>query len=181
MNEALRDELLAMQAHDLDTRQQLVDSGELFTTDQSYHPVMKAVHEANNKRIKQILDQYGWPGYTLVGQEGSEAAWLIIQHAVLDPEMQRSALSMMKDAVDKGDSDPIMMAMLHDRVLMLEGKPQVYGTQHVVDPDTDQLIPYQIENPKAVDSLREQVGLEPLAIQTKELNDERNQSLRKKH
>lgn len=81
-NKQLRDELLSMQEEDQRLLQNLIDSGELGTTE--YHPRMKEIHEKNNARIKEIISDYGWPGFSLVGKEGSKSAWLIVQHAVLD-------------------------------------------------------------------------------------------------
>lgn len=86
MNEKLRAELLEMREKDISTRARLVETGEL--NDNEYHPVMKSVHENNNKRIKYIIEMFGWPLESDVGTDGSEAAWLIVQHAVLEPELQ---------------------------------------------------------------------------------------------
>jgi hypothetical protein len=57
-----------------------VESGELG--DDAYHPAMKAVHEENNRRIKEIIRETGWPLASEVDEDGSEAAWLIVQHAL---------------------------------------------------------------------------------------------------
>ncbi|MET0105690.1 MAG: DUF6624 domain-containing protein [Sedimenticola sp.] len=81
MNEALRSELLAMREKDISTRSSLVEKGELG--EKEYHPLMKSVHEENNKRIKEIIKKSGWPLESEVGEDGAEAAWLIVQHAVL--------------------------------------------------------------------------------------------------
>lgn len=50
MNESLRAELLAMREKGVSTRTSLVEKGEL--AENEYHPVMKSVHEENNRRIK---------------------------------------------------------------------------------------------------------------------------------
>ena len=54
-NEKLRNELLSMQEEDQQLLQELVDSGEAGITE--YHPGMKAVHEKNNARIKEIINK----------------------------------------------------------------------------------------------------------------------------
>jgi len=65
--------------------------------------------------------------------------------------------------LDKSD-----YAMLNDRVLMEEGKPQVYGTQIKMAATFDgedmamQLYLWPVENPDALDSLRRSVGLSPI-------------------
>ena len=84
MNEELRAELLQMAKEDQETRDKLLYSGQLPKN--NYSPVMKLIHEKNNARIKEIIEQFGWTGKSLVGEDGCEAAWLIVQHAVLDPD-----------------------------------------------------------------------------------------------
>jgi len=38
------------------------------------------------------------------------------------------------------------LALLQDRILMREGKPQIYGSQIINDPDTGEQIVYEINN-----------------------------------
>lgn len=176
MNETLRLELVKMFKHDSETRQRLVDTGELFSGDHDYHPEMKAIHLKNNKRLKAIIRKHGWPGYSLVGKDGCESSWLIVQHAVLDLDLQKQAVELLKKAVEEHEADEKMLALLQDRVLMQLGEPQIYGTQHVVDPTTDRLVPYKIADSNIVEALRREIGLPPLIEKTTELNQERQQS-----
>lgn len=81
MSDKLREELLAMREKDVSPRARLVDRGEL--NDNEYHPEMRSVHEENNKRITEIIEKFGWPLETEVGEDGSEAVWLIVQHAAI--------------------------------------------------------------------------------------------------
>lgn len=103
LNNKLRDELLSMQHEDQKTLQELIDTGKLGTVE--YHPRLKEVHERNNKRIKEIIGQQGWPGLSLVGKEGAEAAWLIVQHAVLDTAFMASCLVLLREAVKRGEAE----------------------------------------------------------------------------
>src|SRR5688500_12493537 len=83
MNEALRRELLSLREEDMRVREQLSADGSLF---EGYHPHMEAVHRHNAARLREIIGEYGWPGASLVGTDGAEAAWLIVQHAISEPE-----------------------------------------------------------------------------------------------
>ncbi len=129
MNEALRAELLEMERVDQAVRADLVVRGELHRP--GYHPEMEAVHRRHNVRVRAIIDAYGWPGSSLVGADGCRAAGFIVQHAILDHDLQRCCVGLLQAAVDGGEAEPSMLALLTDRVLMEEGKPQVYGTQYV--------------------------------------------------
>lgn len=75
-----RPELLAMAEQDLRIRTELAAGGSLFD---GYHPRMRAVHDAHAARLAAIMDAAGWRGESQVGREGADAAWLIIQHAML--------------------------------------------------------------------------------------------------
>ena len=80
-------------------------------------------------RLAEILDEHGWPGWDLVGKKGSTAAWVIAQHADLDPELQARALSLLEEAVAADDASPGDLAYLTDRVAVARGEDQTYGTQ----------------------------------------------------
>lgn len=112
----------------------------------------------HTERMKAIVAAYGWPGKSLVGMAGSDAAWLLVQHADHDPAFQKHCLQLLKRAVEQGEAEPRHTAYLTDRVLVAEGKPQVYGTQF-----RDITEPFPIEDIDQVDERRAQVGLEPLA------------------
>jgi hypothetical protein len=84
-----------------------------------------------------------------------------VQHADHDREFQRQCLQLLQAAVAAGDSRPIELAYLTDRVRVGEGRPQVYGTQlTLVD---GELVPQPIEDEAHVDERRGAIGLEPLA------------------
>lgn len=171
MNQVLKDELLSMAEEDQRVLQELIDSGELGATE--YHPRMKGVHEKHNSRIKEIISQYGWPGFSLVDKEGSEAAWLIVQHAVLDTEFMDKCLPLLKEATIQGEADGWCLAYLQDRVRTMSGKPQIYGTQHEID-ENGIAYPLPIEEPDKVENLRKEVGLDPLSEATKRIQERYN-------
>lgn len=95
-------------------------------------------------------------------EDGAEAAWLIAQHAIGNPELQRKVLALIKAAAASGDVPMWQMAMLEDRVRMFEGRLQLYGTQFDWD-DNGEMSPYPpIEDRENVDERRRTVGLIPL-------------------
>jgi hypothetical protein len=164
----LRAELLAMAQADLNLREELVRDGTLFD---GYNKRMAALHRQHNLRLQEILDQHGWPTRREVGDDGANAAWLILQHAVLAPDLMRAALVLMQQSVSDGDCEPKHLAYLTDRVRTLEGRSQLFGTQHDWDPD-GQISPLAIEAPEDVDERRRRVGLEPLMEATHRLRQQ---------
>lgn len=137
-----------MSEGDSATRDRLVENGD-FEEDE-YHPVMRTVHEKNNHRIKDIILEYGWPGISLVCEDGADAAWFVVQHAVSEPEFQERFLVLLRDAVLAGQAKGLQLAMLHDRVLIQQGKPQIYGSQRGTD-GYENVYPLPITDPENVD------------------------------
>ncbi|HEU4681587.1 MAG TPA: DUF6624 domain-containing protein [Gemmatimonadales bacterium] len=156
--DAIGRELLHLLEEDERVRAELAADGSLF---QGYHPRMQAVHDANAARLAVILDSHGWPGGSQVGEEGGQAAWLIVQHAIAQPAFQRSALGLLQAAVRRGEAPALHAAMLEDRILSLEGRPQRYGTQFDWDAH-GRMSPLPLEDPDGVDRRRQKVGLGPL-------------------
>lgn len=154
----LKDELMAMRAEDLRVREELAADGSLFD---GYHPRMREVHERNAARLLQILNDHGWPGRSLVGEEAAEAAWLVLQHAIGNPPLQRRGLELLKGA-SSGEVPAIQVAMLEDRIRSFEGRGQLYGLQFDWD-EQGLMSPLPIEDERHVDERRLELGLIPLA------------------
>lgn len=158
-SETLKKELLEMISIDEMVREELAQTGELYA---GYHPRMAEVHRRNAKRLDEIVAQHGWPDENVVGKDGSEAAWRIVQHAIDQPDFQRRMFARLLEAVSEGRVERWQTAMLEDRIRALEGRPQKYGTQFDWD-ENGEMSPYpQIEDPSIVDELRASVGLPPL-------------------
>lgn len=157
-NDELRRELIAMAALDLEVRENLVRRGVLY---EGYHPEMEAIHARNASRLKAILADHGWPIPALVGDDGAEAAWLIVQHAIGEPALQRQCLRLLEAAAESGEVPRWQAAMLEDRIRMFEGRAQIYGTQLETDRDGT-VRPYLLEDPEHVEERRRKIDLEPL-------------------
>ena len=158
---------------------ELHETGELGTVE--YHPKIRQVHEKNNRRIKEIVNKYGWPGNDLVGKKGADAAWLITQHAVLDLEFMNFCLPLLNEAVINKQAEGRHLAFLKDRTLTMAGKPQIYGTQFDTN-EEGKMVPLPIENPDIVDDLRAELGLETMKERTsfmQRLEDERANNRKK--
>lgn len=115
----------------------------------------------NTAYMKTVIDKHGWPGKSMVGEEASQAAWLLVQHADLDPDFQAKCLDLIKEAFKKGDTTGQQVAYLTDRVLLKQGKKQLYGTQFIgMGSDVK---PQPIEDEANLDARRAEMGLGPMA------------------
>jgi hypothetical protein len=118
--------------------------------------------------LKQTVEKLGWPTNSLVGSEGADAAWLLVQHADADVKFQRKCLDLMA-ALPKNEVSQTHFAYLTDRVLLAEGKKQIYGTQF--DWVDGKLQPQSLEDEANVDKRRAEVGMPPLAQYAKEMEE----------
>lgn len=151
-NKALRAELLKMEKEDQEIRKRLVST--------DYHDAAaisegRKIDSRNTERMREIVREFGWPTKSLVGSDGSQAAWLIIQHSP-DLEFQKKCLELMKSAAE-GEVAPVDIAYLTDRILMYEGRKQIYGTQLRIE--NGHHILYPIEDEKNVNARRKSIGL----------------------
>lgn len=158
-NSVLRDELLLMRAEDERVREELAADGSLYD---GYHPRMAEEHRRHGKRLAEIINDYGWAGKSLVGEDGAAAAWIIVQHAIANPALQRQCLRLIEEAVGQGEAPAWQFAYLADRIRVLEGRPQIYGTSFDWD-ERGEMSPCEIEDVGRVDERRRSVGLPPLA------------------
>jgi len=158
LNVDLQRELLAMRDADNRVREELASVGEL---DSGYHPRMELVHRQNAERLRAIVAEHGWPGTALVGQDGAEAAWLVLQHSIGEPDLQRGYLPLLLEAATRGEIPRWQPAYLADRICFFEGRPQIYGT-HSDWNDEGVMAICPLEAPERVNELRSGVGLGPL-------------------
>lgn len=121
---------------------------------------LEDVDQKNTEFMKRTIEKHGWPGKSLVGEEAAAAAWLLVQHADHDPEFQAKALELVKAAFKTGDVTGQQVAYLTDRVLLKQGKKQLYGTQFIGNGADAK--PAPIEDEEHVDQRRKEVGLPPL-------------------
>ena len=76
MDNELKQRLVGMVEEDARVRAELAATGELFL---GYAPRMAEVHNRNAQALQAIIEQFGWPGESLVGEEGARAAWFILR------------------------------------------------------------------------------------------------------
>lgn len=126
-----------------------------------YDEGMEAQHINNAEELKKIIDENGWPGKSLVGIEGANAAFVIAQHSISKPELQKLFLVELKKAVAKGEATSIQRACLEDRILFNQGKPCIYGM--LFDWDDDGNLIANVDDEALVNERRAKLGLSTLS------------------
>lgn len=140
MNKKLAQKIIEMKNIDQEMRFQSRKPGKNLT-----NFIIYAIDGVHGHRIKSIIKDYGYPTHKLIGKEGMEAFWLLVQHQDYDVKLQERCFKYC-------DFNSKNKAYLIDRVRANTERPQIYGTQFNAP----------IADEKNVDKRRKKVGLEPL-------------------
>jgi hypothetical protein len=120
-----------------------------------------SVFTTHKKRLNEIFEKFGYPGYNLVGESGSQKFWLMVQHCDSDPAFQSRVLEKLKIEVDNKNANGADYGYLMDRVKINTGEKQIYGTQ-VTYNALGQAYPKNLADSVNVNSRRSEIGLEPI-------------------
>lgn len=158
----IAEEIIEMQNADLELRDKLVQNGQLFD---GYNKEMEALHNKHAEILNNIIDKIGYPSVDKVGNEANEAAWLVIQHSIGQPEFMKKCAVLLERAVAENQADAKQLAYLSDRIAGFEGRPQLYGTQFDWDA-SGEMNPKLFDDFEKVNERRKSVGLNSLEEQT---------------
>ena len=112
-------------------------------------------------KVEKILDERGWLGTDVIGEQGNSTLFLVIQHSKL--ETQVKYLPMMSEAVKSGNAKASRLALLKDRIALRQGNRQIYGSQIGRDKETGEYFVLPLIKPENVDQRRADVGLGSLS------------------
>lgn len=116
---------------------------------------------ANTAWLKGVLEKDGWPRLSQVSEEAAGNAWLLAQHADMDPAFQVDALRAMEALLPEGEVSVRNYAYLYDRVMLKLAGTQRYATQMTcVD---GEFVPQPLEEGVDVDAMRKSADLPTLA------------------
>ncbi|QEH41281.1 DUF6624 domain-containing protein [Chitinophaga sp. XS-30] len=159
---SIAESIISLKNADLELRDKLIQNGQLS---EGYNEEMAQLHNRNAEILNDIIDSIGYPTTDKVGKEASEAAWLVIQHSIGRPDFMRKCAVLLEKAVIENKANPRSLAYLADRIAVLEGKPQLYGTQFDWD-EKGALSPNLFDDVVKVNQRRESVGFNTLEEQT---------------
>jgi hypothetical protein len=157
VNESLRQELLALTEQD---QSFLATPKHDWNTEEVQRQLLELMGRLRS-RLVEILDTYGWPGKSLVGEDGAGAAWTLALHTMPEPDLLRRCLTLLRQAAAAGEAEPSQVPFLVDRLSLVERNAQVYGTT-ICRQEDGSFGPPLLEDPDHVDARRQAVGLPPL-------------------
>lgn len=167
MEQDIASKLIALADEDQAILKELHEHGELKRDE--YHPKMRAVHERNAAYLKRVINRTGWPNREIAGDEGTNAAWLIAQHSVGELDFMIECLGHVEKEAEKNLIPKWHVAFLQDRVLILQEKEQIHGTQFGID-ENGIFFSLPIADVTNVNERRKHVGLNSLTERLAEMN-----------
>lgn len=145
--------------HDVDQGIRKVDWDTIATREASiaYSKKMIAIDSVNQAKVIPIIEQYGWLPKSKVGDKAASAIFYVVQHSSL--ETIDKYLPLMETLAKQGEASSTDAAKMRDRLLMFQGKKQLYGSQAAswVRPEGGQVI-WPIEDVENVNKRRKEVG-----------------------
>lgn len=118
------------------------------------------VDRQNLIEVISLIEKCGMPTLKEVTQKQMDAIWLVFQHS--DNDNRKKYFAMLQKSQKNGDLTKVQIAMMQDRILMSDGKAQIYGSQITQNLQTNEWELYHLKKPESVDKRRLEVGLGPL-------------------
>lgn len=123
----------------------------------------RALERMNGKRaavLKKIIAKHGFPFKTVSSKGAYRGAVLIVQHSGDTGFMEK--VSLIFSAASDRQIDRSDLAYLIDRIKILKGLPQVYGTQYR-EARNGKIIFFEIEDERNANRRRKKMGMGTLA------------------
>ncbi len=121
--------------------------------------LQRPIDSLNLLFIEKIVNQFGYPGKSLVGEPTNEVAWNVIQHS---PKISQY-LPVIKAAAENNELPFSLYGWMLDRELVQQGKEQVYGTQlrmQKLKSGKVETFVWPIKDPETVNERRRKAGFE---------------------
>ena len=156
-NAKLRDKLLKLKEKDTKRFQEGLEEHE---KGDALLKSMRSSREKNTVQLCLVLKEFGWPTAALVGQDGANAAFLLLKNSS-SFQLQKALLPVIVAATRKGEIQKSSFAGYVDEMRLRAGLKQLFGTQTTLH--NGFLLLYPIANEALVDARRKQFELAPLA------------------
>ena len=119
--------------------------------------------QKNQKILRSILEDIGWPSIECFSSEERNNAWLIAQHADNDVQFQIYCIQKMFEKWKSSEIQPIHVVYLYDRIEVNSGRKQLFGTQFILRKKEAKIEPKPLEyDYKITNKCRKVFGLPSL-------------------
>lgn len=133
---------------------------EEWSKDWDSEEMLKKVTEIDaksNELIKKIVEEFGLITISKFGKEASLHAFILIQHMPkADLDFMKKYLKLIEENLE--DISKEHYALLKDRVLTYQDKPQIYGTQLRMNEKSKKFEVLKVIDPKNLNKRRKDLG-----------------------
>jgi hypothetical protein len=136
---------------------------------------LEAVDRKLTEELKEIIQKHGWPTIRLVGIKASQAAATILNHSV-DHDFQRELIPELTKMVEQDEIVGSDIPSIIDKLLLSEGKPQLFGT--VFRFEGEFMIMEPVKDPEHIDKRRAQYLIPPMEEYIKMMEEVYNKKLK---
>lgn len=109
---------------------------------------------------ESLFAKCGWPAFEKLGEQSIYQAFIVVQHSNL--QLMQKYLTYFTSAVEKVLLQKSVLPLMIDRIEVLKGNPQIYGTQFKKSSSDGSIILDPIKNTEKIDSIRRSEGLNTL-------------------
>lgn len=121
-------------------------------------------NQAVKQTVEPIIQEYGWPGISLVGWDAGIAVAECVRYCWSEPEFIRSNLIRVEQACRMGDIPGDWFVRIYDATMVYRGKLQVFGTWMEWN-EAGTWGPGAVVDEPMLQSRRALLNLEPLEVQ----------------
>ena len=163
---AMLNTILRAEQRPIELRDSLI---EIYGAESKEMQVQQAVYEKNHiineKKIRDLLDENGWPSKEQMGEFGNLTICNVIQHS--DNAIRIKYLPLMRQAVKDKKLEPRFLVRAEDRIATERGGLQIYGGQMKYYPETKTFNVWPVYDPLNIDQRRAEIDLGPIAVYLK--------------
>ncbi|GAB3923868.1 hypothetical protein GCM10029976_014730 [Kribbella albertanoniae] len=135
--------------------------------------VVAVVHD-NVEWLRGVVNEHGWPGKSVVGEDGMDAFWLLLQHAgsgvptigtPANLAFQASCIPLLHQAVQAGEAHPRHLAHIVDNQRERTNQLPDYAVMETAFAlEDDELVLRPGLDADTINDNRAQIGLLPLSV-----------------
>lgn len=162
----LQERLLQMVEEDQAVRNKLFQASP--DTEKEIQQSLEDMDRKLTAELKGIVREHGWPTIRLVGIKASQAAETILNHSP-DHDFQQELIPKLIEMVEQDEILGHDLVHIIDKVLLSEGKPQLFGT--VFRFEGEFMIMEPVQDPEHLDELRARYLLPPMKEYIKMMQD----------
>jgi|GEM_PF-5143776 len=72
-----------------------------YKSQDAWEAFKDSIYRSHKIRLEKIIEEVGYPGHDLVGENGESNFWVMVQHCDFDPQFQQKVLNLLEIEVSR--------------------------------------------------------------------------------